>query len=64
MQSINLVKTLKNISSGWVALSRDYKKVVYSGKTFSAVMNQIEKEKKGENFVLLPIMKNFRGFVA
>lgn len=59
MNKINLVKTLKGISSGWVALSKDYKRVIYSGKTFLSVMKKIEKDKQEGNLVLLPVIKNF-----
>ena len=64
MRPINLVDTLKDYSQGWVALSKDYKRVLYSGRTFSSMMKKIEKEGELDKVVLLPVTKNYRGFVG
>lgn len=63
MQTINLVKLLKPYSSGWVALSRDYKKVVASGKTLKEVTEKVQKQKRSD-VVLISASKNYRGFVT
>jgi len=63
MQTINLVKLLKPYSSGWVALSRDYKKVITSGKTLKEVTKKVQKQKRSD-VVLISASKNYRGFVT
>lgn len=63
MQTINLSKLIKNFSSGWVAITSDYKKVVASGKTLKEVTNKIVKQNR-EDVVLIPASKNYRGFVT
>lgn len=63
MQAINLSKLLKGFSSGWVAISSDYKKVLASGKSLKQVTEKIKKLNR-EDVVLLPVAKNYRGFVT
>lgn len=63
MQTINLSKTLKNHSSGWVAITSDYKKIIASGKTLREVTDKVM-EAKQTNVVLIPASKNYRGFVT
>lgn len=58
MGTINLSKILRKFSSGWVALSSDYKSVVASGKTFKEVSNKIEKIGRSD-VVLISTSKNF-----
>lgn len=63
MRTVNLSKILKNFSSGWVALTADYKKVVASGKTLKEVTNMIEDNLK-DKVVLISASKNYRGYVT
>lgn len=63
MQTINLSKLLKNFSSGWVAISSDYKKVVASGKTLKDVTSKVTKQRL-ENVVVISASKNYRGYVT
>lgn len=63
MEAINLTKILKNYSSGWVAITADYKKVVASGKTLEEVTKKVEKQKR-DDVVLISASKNYRGFVT
>ena len=63
MKTINLSKVLKNFSSGWVALTSDYKKVVASGKSLKEVSKAVEKQKR-DDVVLISASKNYRGFVT
>lgn len=60
MKTINLSKLLKNFSSGWVAITSDYKKVVASGKTLKEVSNKVV----GADVVLISASKNYRGYVT
>jgi len=45
-QGIDFVKLLKNYSSGWVAISSDFKKVVASGKTLKQAKKGVKKNKQ------------------
>lgn len=42
MKPIDLTKTIKKYTQGWLALSPDYKKVVGHGKTIQNAVNQAE----------------------
>lgn len=44
--SINFTKLLKNYKSGWVAISRDFKTVVYSGETLKEVREKAKDAKE------------------
>lgn len=63
MQTINLSKILRNFTSGWVAITSDYKKVVAFGKTLKEVTDKVSKEKQND-VVLIPASRNYRGFVT
>lgn len=63
MKTINLSKVLNNFSSGWIALTSDYKKVVASGKSLKEVSKAVEKQKR-DDVVLISAAKNYRGFVT
>lgn len=63
MQTINLSKLLKNFSSGWVAITSDYKKVIAFGKTLKEVTKEVKKQNR-DDVVLIPASKNYRGFVT
>lgn len=60
---INLSKVLKNISSGWVAISSDYTKVVAKGKDFRVVSQKVDNLPRG-SVVLMPVVKNPRYVVT
>lgn len=61
MQTINLSTLLKKYSSGWVALSSDYKRVVTHGKTLKEIS---EKLNNRSDIVLISASKNYRGYVT
>lgn len=63
MKSINLVKLLKNFTSGWVAVSADYKRVVASGKTLKEVTKKVL-QKKTDDVILISAAKNYRGYIT
>ncbi len=63
MQTVNLSKLLKNFSSGWVAITSDYKKVIAFGKTLKEVTEEVKKQNR-DDVVLIPAAKNYRGFVT
>ncbi|MDP2720472.1 MAG: DUF5678 domain-containing protein [bacterium] len=61
-QPINLAKILKDHKSGWVAVSKDYKEVVATGKTIKEVTENLEK--KGKEGILVPAAENYQNFVT
>lgn len=61
MNTINLSKLLKNFSSGWVAITSDYKKVIASGKTLKEVSGKVAGR---TDVVLVSASKNYRGYVT
>ncbi|MBI4035978.1 hypothetical protein HY383_03435 [Candidatus Daviesbacteria bacterium] len=63
MKTINLSRLLKNFSSGWVAITSDYKEVVASGKSLKEVSQAVEKQKR-DDVILISASKNYRGFVT
>lgn len=63
MKNINLTKILKGFSSGWVALSADYKKVVAFGKSLEEVTNKVQKQKIND-VVLVSAARNYRGYIT
>lgn len=63
MKTINLSKLLKKFSSGWVAITADYKKVVATGKSLKEITAKIEKQRR-DDIVLISASKNYRGYVT
>lgn len=63
MQKANLVKTLKGYTSGWVSISRDYKKVIASGKTLDNVLRKLEKMGNPDGY-LMKAAKNYSGYIG
>jgi len=62
MKILDLTKTLKGHKSGWVAVSKDYKEVVATGKTIKEVTENLEKE--GKEGVLVPAAQSYQNFVT
>lgn len=58
MKNINLTKTLRGYTRGWVALSSDYKKVLFSGRSFVEVMRKVQENNLIDKVVLLKAVKN------
>jgi predicted RNase H-like HicB family nuclease len=59
---IDFVKLLKNYKSGWVAISADFKKVVFTGKTLKETMKKAQKTK--EKVYYFPVEKTYSNFVG
>ncbi len=62
-KAIDLSKLLKNINSGWVAVSTDYSQVVATGKNFKVANRKVENLPRGSVF-LMPVVKSFRNIVT
>lgn len=64
MKKIDLSKVLKEYKKGWIALSEDYKKVLYQSNNFSSLMDKVEQAGIENRVVLMPASKNYRGFIG
>lgn len=58
MKTINLTKLLKNFSSGWVAITSDYKKILASGKTLKEVTQMVKKQNRDDVILIPASIKN------
>lgn len=63
MKTANLSKILKNFTSGWVAITSDYKQVLASGKTLKEVTRKVEKLNRSD-VVLFSASRNYRGYAT
>ena len=63
MRKIGLAKVLKNHTSGWVSISKDYKKIIDSGKTLESLLKKLE-EKGNPDGYLMKAAKNYSGYVG
>jgi len=63
MKLINLTKTLKNYTSGWVSISKDYKKVIASAKTLKALIKKLDKKGSPDGY-LMKAAKDYSGYVG
>ena len=62
MKKIDFVKLLKDYKSGWVAISSDYSKVVFSGKTLKEVQQKARDIK--EKLYFFPAGESYGDFVG
>jgi hypothetical protein len=62
MKRVNFVTLLKDYTSGWVAISSDFTKVVLSGKT----LKDVKEKAKGikEKLYYFPAGESYGGFVG
>lgn len=63
MKKANLVKVLKGYTSGWVSISRDYKKVIASGKNLNSLLKKLEKMGNPKGY-LMKAAKDYSGYVG
>jgi hypothetical protein len=61
MKAIDLAKTLKPYSEGWVAVNKKNNKVVAHAKTFAAISKKI---KDVNGVFLVPASKSYFGFIT
>ena len=62
MKRISFVTLLRNYSSGWVAISEDFTKVVLSGKTLQEVREKAKDIK--QKLYYFPAGKSYGDFVG
>lgn len=63
MKKANLVKILQGYTSGWVSISRDYNKVITSGKTLNIVLRKLEKMGNPDGY-LMKAAKDYSGYIG
>jgi hypothetical protein len=63
MKAVDLTLLLKHYHSGWVALSKDYKKVVTSAKTLEKMDDKL-KDLNNPEVVLIAAANNYGGFIT
>ncbi len=63
MKPINLANALKKYSSGWVSISKDYNKVIASGKSLKALLKKLEKMGNPDGY-LMKAAKDYSTYVG
>lgn len=63
MIKANLAQVLKDYTSGWVSISKDYKKVLASGRTLATVIKKLEKMGSPDGY-LMKAAKDYSGYVG
>jgi len=63
MRQTNLAKILKNYTSGWVSISKDYQKVIASGRTLKTLLQKLEKMGNPDGY-LMKAAKDYSGYVG
>ena len=61
-KTINFVKLLKGFKDGWVAISPDFNKVLFHGKTLKEAREKAGKSK--EKVYYFPAGENYSNFVG
>ncbi len=61
-KAINFVKLLKQYKSGWVAISSDFKRVVFSGKTLPETRKKAKNHK--QKVYYFPAGEKYSNFVG
>lgn len=63
MGVINLTKVLKGQTTGWVSISRDYKKVIAKDKSLKALFKKLERLGKPEGY-LMKAAKDYSRYIG
>lgn len=63
MKKANLAEILKGYTSGWVSISKDYKKVIAAGKTLKLVLKKLDKMDNPEGH-LMKATKDYSGYIG
>lgn len=63
MQPHDLRNQLKKYASKWIILSRDYKKVLLSGRTLNALLKTGRKEKIGQGYIM-KVAKDYSNYIG
>ena len=63
MTVIDLTKTLKGHTSGWVSISKDNKKVITSGRTLKTLVKKLDKLGNPEGYIM-KAAKDYSNYVG
>lgn len=63
MGAVDLTKLLKPYKSGWVAFSKDYKKVISSASTLGDLDKKLKKL-DDPDVVIISASDNYQGFIT
>lgn len=63
MRKVNLAKALKGYTSGWVSISKDYKKVIASGKTLNTLLKKLDGMGSPDGY-LMKAAKDYSGYIG
>lgn len=63
MKAINLAKTLKKYSSGWVSISKDYNEVIASGRSLKTLLKKLGKMGNPDGY-LMKAAKDYSAYVG
>lgn len=63
MKAKSLPQVLKKYTSGWVSISRDYNKVIASGRTLRTLLWKLRKMRNPDGY-LMKAAKNYSGYVG
>lgn len=63
MKTSNLAKLLKGHVSGWVSISKDYTKVIASGKTLKILVQKLNKIGNPEGY-LMKAAKDYSNYIG
>ncbi|OGG14906.1 hypothetical protein A2875_03015 [Candidatus Gottesmanbacteria bacterium RIFCSPHIGHO2_01_FULL_46_14] len=61
-KSINFVKLLRGHTSGWVAISSDFRSVVFAGRNLKTLKEKVQKQK--EKVYFFPAGKTYGNFIG
>ena len=63
MQTANLAKIMTGYTSGWISVSKDYKKVIASGKSLKMLIQKLNKMGKPEGY-LMKAAKDYSSYIG
>lgn len=63
MKTINLSKILKDYTFGWVSISKDYTKVIASGKSLKILLKKLERMGNPDGY-LMKAAKDYSAYVG
>ncbi len=63
MRTTNLSKILRGYTSGWVSISKDYKKIIAAGKTLKTLIQKLDKMGNPEGY-LMKAAKDYSNYIG
>lgn len=63
MKETSLPQVLKKYTSGWVSISKDYNKVIASGRTLRVLLWKLKKMKSPAGY-LMKAARSYSGYVG